>query len=134
MRSPLKRRRTIGSGFVETVVGALFLIPIAFCLLDLIVLVIANSMNDTAVKNAARAAANQSSGGSATNAAALSLQAIKPSMLVKSIVLDDLTYDDVNNTTVTVRTRMIVKLPIPFPGFDEITFKAQDTEPIVSMK
>lgn len=134
MRYPARTRDRKGSGFIETVVGAIFLIPICFCLLDLMVLVIANSINDSAVKNAARAAASQSSGVDAASAAAQSLAAIKPSMLVKSIVLEDFTYDDAGHTTTSVRTRMVVKLPIPFPGLDELTFKAQDVEPIVGIQ
>jgi len=47
--------RKNGHSIVEAVTAALILIPITLLILDLLVLVIANSMNDTAAKNAARA-------------------------------------------------------------------------------
>jgi hypothetical protein len=118
---------------IEAVVASFILVPIALCLLDLSVVVVANSMNDTAAKNAARAAANQADGGIAFNAANNALSSISGSAIVKSISL--LTFDyPLDQSAVTCQTKMIVHLPVPFPGLTDITFMAQDVEPIVASK
>lgn len=119
-----------GQGLVEAIAAAFILIPIALCLLDLIVVVMANSMNDTAAKNAARAAANQGDQASASLAAQKSIQSFKSSAIVSSIVLDNVDYPP-SKDGVTVRTKMEVNLPVPFPGYSHVTFVAQDVEPIV---
>ncbi len=115
---------------VEAVVAAIVLVPLALALLDLTVVVIANSMNDTAAKNAARAAANQPDGNSAMDAATRALKSFKDSGFITSIIINDLKYADVMDA-VTVQTKMVVHLPVPFPGISDITFMADDVEPIV---
>lgn len=118
-------RNRRGQSFIEAVCAAFIIIPIALCLLDLIVLVVANSMNDTAAKNAARAAANQPDGGSAWQAAQKSVVSFHGSAIVTSLILDELNYPDPNNSgAVSCVTKMQVHMPMPFPGFADITFKA----------
>ena len=51
-------RQSTGQSLIETVVGVMFLIPIVLFLLDIAVLVIANTANDNLVKSACRAAAS----------------------------------------------------------------------------
>lgn len=120
-----------GQGFAEAIAAAIVLIPIALCLLDLIVIVIANSMNDTAAKNAARAAANQKDANSATQAANKALTSFKSSAIVNSITIDG-AVDYSGKDYVAVTTKMIVNLPVPFPGYSQMTFVAKDVEPIVN--
>lgn len=126
----LKTRTKRGSGLIESVTVAVILIPIALCLLDLMVLVAANAINDMAAKNAARAAANQSNGLAALAAAQKSLQSFTSSPIVKEISLEMFDYP-ADKTAVTCQTSMLVRLPVPFPGLSELTFKAKDVEPIM---
>lgn len=126
-----QRRKSRGSGLMEAVMAAIILVPIALALLDLTVMVIANSMNDTAAKNAARAAANQPEGGAAFAAAQKALATFQASTLVKSLTLNDFDYPAGGNGSVSLTTKMEVKLPVPFPGFAGYTFTARDVEPIV---
>jgi len=119
---------------MEAVMAAIILVPIALALLDLTVMVIANSMNDTAAKNAARAAANQSTGAAAYDAANLTLNTFHASTLVKSIAINDFNYPAQGVGSVSLTTVMEVKLPVPFPGFAGYTFTAKDVEPIVGTK
>ena len=130
----MKRRSNRGSGLMEAVMAAIILVPIALALLDLTVMVIANSMNDTAAKNAARAAANQSQGGDAYDAAQKTLTTFHASTLVKSIAINDFTWPAGGVGSVSLATVMEVKLPVPFPGFAGYTFTAKDVEPIVGTK
>ncbi len=69
----MRVRKSRGGSLIETVSAAILLVPIALAILDVIVLVVANSMNDTAVKNAARAAANQEDWQHAFDAAKVAL-------------------------------------------------------------
>ncbi|MBZ0185616.1 MAG: hypothetical protein K8F91_05130 [Candidatus Obscuribacterales bacterium] len=87
-----KRRTTSGKGLVEAVTAAFILIPIALFLLDVTVLIIASTMNDTAVKNAARAAANQPDGQAGFDAANGSLKSFKSSNIIKSLEMSKYDY------------------------------------------
>lgn len=127
----MRHRSRRGSGLAESVVAAIVLIPIALCLLDLIVLVNANAMNDTAAKNAARAAANQPEGGLAKEAALSAISSFRASSIVNKIDLTDLLYD---GNSVTCQITMKVHLPVPFPGLNDLTFVASDTEPVLTQK
>lgn len=107
---------------------AMILIPIALCLLDLIMLVVANSINDQAAKNAARAAANQPGGEEAFTAAQNAMKTVHTSNVIKSIKLIDIDY---NKNSVSCTTEILVQLPVPFPGWSEVTFQARDVEPVL---
>lgn len=132
-RRSLINRRNSGSAFVEALGAAVVLIPIALIVLDLMVMVITNSFNDSAAKNAARAAANQKEFASAFNAADKSLKAFKPNAIMPELKMVDMTYND-KDGTVKVLTQMKVNLPVPFPGYQQLTFRAQALEPIVGDK
>lgn len=127
----MKNRAKRGSGLIEAILAATILVPIALFLLDLTVMIIANSMNDTAAKNAARAAANQPNGTAAYKAAEKALASFQASTIVKSLALSEFDYPAKGVGSVSVVTVMEVKLPVPVPGFAGYTFKAGDVEPIV---
>ncbi len=129
----IRRRKSKGTSIVESALAAILLVPIALAILDLIVIVVANSMNDTACKNAARAAANQSEGAQAFNAAKKSLESSKASTIVKSIVFEIFDWQGLDGN-VTCSTKMVVRLPVPFPGMQEISFVAKDVEAVVGAK
>lgn len=132
-RFTVRNRRTRtgrGTSLTEAVVAAMIFVPVALFILDLAVLVITNSKNDQAAKNAARAAASQPAGNQANSAAQQSISSIKKSSIIQSLVIKDLVYNP-GAGSVTCQTRMIVQVPIPFPGFSQFTFIAQAKEPIV---
>jgi hypothetical protein len=124
----MQKRTRRGQSIIEAVTAAIVIVPVALCLFDFLVVIIANSMNDAACKNAARAAANQPDGGSATSAALVSLTSVH-SPLLNKISLKNLVYNA--NVSVTVFTEASVHLPVPFPGYSDLVFEASDTEPIV---
>src|SRR5882757_9264918 len=98
----MKRRNAKGVGLVETIVMAIVLIPVTLFFLDLIVIVMANSANDGACKNATRVAANQNSGVDAVTAAEQSIKAVRSNSIVKSIRIVTLEYDEINHTNCSV--------------------------------
>jgi len=127
----MKRRKAKGVGLVETIVMAIVLIPVTLFFLDLIVLVMANSINDGACKNATRVAANQATGTDALAASQKAIDAVKNNSIVQSIRIVTLDYDEAAHTTCAVQTEVVVHLPVPFPGYSDIKFVAKDVEPIL---
>ncbi len=126
-----KRRSSQGSGLIESIGIGIVIVLVVMALVDMIFLVLANSLNDTAVKNAARAAANQKDSNKANEAAKKSLSTMKCPPYVSSLTLQKVVYAD--NDVVTCNTRMVVKLPVPVFGIgSEYEFIGQDTEPIVA--
>lgn len=127
---PNKRNRR-GVGLIESIVMAIVLIPVTLFFIDLIVLVLANWINDSACKNAARVAANQKNGDDAKNAAETAVAGYSKNALVKRIRLVSLDYDEAGHTNTAVQTELLVHLPVPFPGYSDIRFVAKDVEPIL---
>ncbi len=125
-----KQRSRNGASLIESALAALILIPIALAVVDLMCIVAANSMNDTACKNAARAGANQPTGPLAQKAADKALATFQTSGIVKSIVIDDYNYTG-EKGTFSIVTTMVVNPPVPFPGLSNLTFKARAVEPVV---
>lgn len=125
------RRKTKGVGLVESIVMAIVLIPVTLMFLDLIVLVLANSINDNACKNAARVAANQRKFDDAIRAAEKVVASYSKNSIVRSLKIQTMDYDEANHTNVSVTTQIKVQMPIPFPGFSNFTFVAKDVEPIL---
>jgi Tfp pilus assembly protein PilV len=128
MRRSKRQGKGKGQGQAETIAAAFFLVPIALCLIDLIVMVIANQMNDTAAKNCARAAANMTDQSTANLASESALAKFQGSSIVNKISQKTTWTAD----SATVQTTMSVHLPVPFPGYSDMTFVAQDVEPVLS--
>lgn len=126
------RRKTKGVGLIESIVMAIVLIPVTLFFLDLIVLVLANSINDSACKNAARVAANQRIfQPDAINAAEKVVNSYSKNSIIRSLKILTMDYDEAGHTNVAVTTQIKVHMPIPFPGYSDFTFVAKDVEPIL---
>jgi choline-glycine betaine transporter len=78
-------RKARGQALIEAVCTAMILIPIALCLLDFMVLVIANAQNDSCAKTAARAAANQADQPTALAAAKKAVSALHTSAIITGV-------------------------------------------------
>jgi len=126
------RRGRRGEGLIGAIAIGFLLIVIAMALIDLLVMVLANGANDAAAKNAARAAASQNTMPKAVAAARNAVQDKRMSTgFISSLSIQSVDYDPKN--TVTCKTKMEVRLPIPVPGIgSSYTFMAQSTEPIVA--
>lgn len=101
--------------------------------LDAVVLVLANSANDTLAKNCARAAANTQSANAAKQAAIQVVKAFPTSPYVENVGFlgSKLVYEKDKVRTETV---VIVKLPIALPGtVEKVAFHAASTEPLVGV-
>lgn len=130
--SRLKNRASNkGQSFIEVIVGSMLLVPIALFGLDVMVIVLASSANDTLAKNAARAAANQSVKVLAVAAAQKYVASVPKSAMVLDAKLDgSIDYQD--KKQVEVKTAMKVKVPAAFAGMDVVELRAVAVEPIVA--
>jgi hypothetical protein len=127
-------RNSKGQVFVEVLCGMFILIPIALLALDLIVLILGNSANDSLAKNCARAAANQQTAEKAQDAAQQVVKDFPFSPLIEKVELDTskLKFDSKEN--VTTETVLTVRIPITLPGTKQkIAFRARATEPVVGV-
>jgi Flp pilus assembly protein TadG len=128
MKLSRNRRTQRGQGFIEAVLGGMILIPIAFCMLDVGALVVANQVNDAAAKQAARSAANEQTQALANHAASVAMEAFEPTMLASF----EMTNFNYSSDSVVVQTTADVKVPFPFPFFSEQNLVAQATEPVIA--
>ena len=133
MQRARKRRSLKGQAIIEAVCAAMVLVPLAMAMLDFMVIVIANSNNDSCAKTAARAASNQADEATALAAVNKVVDAARKSFIVSGVafVLQGFNYDS-SAGKVTVMTRINVRLPVPFPGISDFTFQAKAIEPIVN--
>lgn len=148
------RSRRRAQSIIETVVGIIFLIPIVLFLFDVGVLVLANTANDNLAKQAARAASSATPAVIPANplanipayrtAAGIAAQRIITNYghaagspgFVTNVTLDRMEYNggQAGQGNVAVRTHMLVRVPVPFPGFNTARdFFARAVEPIVSL-
>jgi len=108
------------------------LIPIALFGLDLAVLILGNSANDSLAKNCARAAANAQTSTNAKAAAQQVLSHFPKSPLVEEVKIQNVSYN--SKDTVTVESEITVRIPITLPGTkSKVAFKAKATEPVVGV-
>jgi hypothetical protein len=129
-----KGRNQKGQVFVEVLCGMFILIPIALFALDLIVLVLGNSANDSLAKNCARAAANEQTSAKAKEAAQQVVSHFPTSPLIEKVELDTSKMDFNSKANVTTETIVTVRIPITLPGtISKIAFRARATEPVVGV-
>jgi hypothetical protein len=126
-------RKARGQALIEAVCTAMILIPLALCMLDILVLIVANSMNDSCAKSAARSAANQADKPTALAAAKIAVSSLHTSAIITNVSMPGFLYDT-GSGKVTVQTQIGVHLPMPFPGFTDMTFEAKDVEAIVNFQ
>ncbi len=126
------RKKSCGQSMLEITAGLFVLVPLVLFLFDMYVMALSNQLVDNFAKDAARAAANQPDQGAAQTAATKALENFKRSDYVRSMVIENVNY--VPNETVTVKVKMEVHLPVPFPVMNnDPVFVAQAIQPIVTV-
>lgn len=126
-----RRRRSRGQSLIETMIGFMVLIPIGLASVNVVCLVSTTQSNEQWAEIAARAASTRSSQGAARKAAEEALMDCERNSIIKDVVVKNLTFD-LATGHVTVSTEMDVKLPVPIPGFTQVTCSATSIQPIVS--
>jgi len=141
-----------GSAIVETLAGILILIPVFFLLIDIIALVIAQSIDDDIAKQAARYAAQApavyNSDGTVDKSSmqTAALTAAKTyleqncsnytgaSGIVCNAEIVSCTFDPVNGIQIITQIRCDLPVAIPFGGPSSTIFRAQFTEAPVDIQ
>lgn len=131
MSALIQRRSHRAQSSIEVILGSLVLITLTLFGLDLSVIVLANTANDSLAKSAARAAANQGSRLQAMDAAKQCVSEFKTSVLIVDVKMSgDFSYEEKRG--VLVKTIMTVKVPVSFSGMELVKFEAQAAEPVVA--
>ena len=98
---------------------------------DVVAFVSAVDSNEHLAEAAARGAAKASSQDTAQTVAEDVVKHCTPPWMVQKVMIDDVEYD-IGKGMVSVATLMQMKLPVPLPGYSEISCRASSIEPIVS--
>lgn len=157
----VNRRKKAGQSIIEMVVGVIVLVPIVIFLLDMALLILANSANDNLAKSCARAAASATNGAGVGNGTQARVAAtniadnFQASTIISKVGGSFMTgfcwnpdvpgFPRVGNMSgaqggnpdpgqVAVHTTMRVSVPLPLPGLPTAwNFSARAVEPIVSL-
>jgi len=99
--------------------------------LDLTVLVTTSQSNEQWAELAARSAASQANAQNARLTAESCLAKAKTSNIVQSVALEGVDYD-LGKGQVTIKTKMLVNMPVPFPFLSQVECHARAIQPIVA--
>jgi Flp pilus assembly protein TadG len=141
-----------GSAIIETLAGLFILIPVFLLLIDIIALVIAQSINDDIAKQAARYAAqapavyNSDGSVNTTSMQSAALAAANQyleqnctnytgsSGIVSNAEVISCTFDPVNGIQIITQIKCDLPVAVPFGGPSSTTFRAQFTEAPVDIQ
>lgn len=107
------------------------LIPIGLASVNVVCLISTSQSNEQWAETAARAASLRPDEGTAAKAATEALTDCERNSIVQDIQMTKIDFD-LGSGHVTVSTAMDVKLPVPIPGFSQVTCTATSIQPIVS--
>jgi Flp pilus assembly protein TadG len=126
-----RRRRRKGQSLIEAMIGFMVLIPIGLAAVNVVCLVSSSQTNEQWAEIAARAAATRLCEADALKAANESLSDLERNQIIEDIQITKTDFDLISGH-VSIFTTMKVKLPVPIPGFSEVTCTASSIQPIVS--
>ncbi|MBX9940142.1 MAG: hypothetical protein K2Y32_12860 [Candidatus Obscuribacterales bacterium] len=126
-----RRRRARAQTLIEAITGFAVIIPLALMAIDLTVLVTTSQSNEQWAELAARVAASQSNEQNARLSAEGCLAKAKTSNIVQSVALEGVEYD-LGKGQVTIKTKMLVNMPVPFPFLSQVECHASAIQPIVA--
>src|SRR3974390_2335653 len=113
-----RKNRRAGQCFIEVSAGLFILVPLALFFLDVVVMVLANSANDTLAKNAARAAADQKDQSTALTAAQQVVERFPKSTIINAAALEQGKFQYNSGANVYAYTTMSINLPAALPGLN----------------
>lgn len=122
-----------GQSLVETLAGFIILIPLGLFSYDLTFVLMANQANERLADSAARAAANHADNSSAKKAALLTIEDFQQRSSYGKTSLADFEFNTANNEQVILITQMVVKLPVSFGEWKNMTISAKGVQPIVGI-
>lgn len=126
------QRKTGGQSLIEISVCLTAAIPVLLFLLDMGFAVLCSQVADEIARDAARVAASQRTTQAATTTANSVISRFKTSAVITKVSLSDDKVNYVPDDKVTVRIKMAVKLPVPFPFINNNPeFQAEAVQPVL---
>ncbi len=129
----MKKRQGKGNALIESIVGVgLIFVPLVLLAADLTFMFQAAHVNEEFAEQLARLCSTLKDKANAEKAC---LDVIKQYQLPKSysnLEVSDLNFD-LSAQEVSLTTKMVVTMPVPFPGYERITVSANVKQPIVSI-
>ena len=126
-----RKRNRKGQSLVETMAGFFILIPLGLFFFDLVTMMTAGQTNEQWAEIASRAAATQTSEQMALKSAETAISKCTTTSVIQNVQIEAVKFDT-QQGQVSVSTVMTVKLPVPFPYFNQVQLRAAAIEPIVS--
>lgn len=116
---------------VEVMAGFLVFIPLAFLAVDVVGVTSATQTNEQFAESLARVGASQLNQQSAQRAAEDGVQNFPKSAAITEVNLEKVNYD-LALGQVSITTAMVFKLPVPLPGYSQMTLRSTAVQPIVA--
>jgi len=124
--------RNRGSALIESIVGiSIIFIPLILFASDMAVMYQAAQANEEFAEQLARLCSTLPDKTNATKACQDVIKQYQVPPNVMSLTFNDIIFD-IGVQEVTITTSMVVKMPVPFPGYEHVTVSASAKQPIVS--
>ncbi|HEY9715509.1 MAG TPA: hypothetical protein V6C72_18690 [Chroococcales cyanobacterium] len=127
------RRSPKGSALIESIVGiAIIFVPLVLFATDLAVMFQAAHANEEFAEQLARLCSTVPDKNNAVRACTEVIRQYQTPPNVISLYFSNLEFD-LGTQQVSLTTTMVIKMPVPFPGYDRVTVSANAVQPIVSI-
>ena len=128
-----KKRKVKGNSLLESIVGVgLIFVPLVLCATDLTFMFHAAHVNEEFAEQLARLCSTLKDKANAEKACLDVIKQYQLPSCYANLELKDLVFD-LSAQEVSLTTKMVVTMPVPFPGYERITVSANAKQPIVSI-
>lgn len=129
----MKHRRHKANSLIESIVGVgLIFVPLVLFATDLAFMFHAAHLNEEFAEQLARLCSTLSDQANAAKACQEVIKQYKLPQNISNLEFHDLKFDPAVQE-VSLTTSMVVKMPVPFPGYEHVTVSANAKQPIVSI-
>ncbi|MBX9688396.1 MAG: hypothetical protein K2X27_16930 [Candidatus Obscuribacterales bacterium] len=130
-KSRMKRNR--GQSLVELSSGIMVLVPLVYCFIDLMSLLIVADFADSNARNITRVAAlaNDRASGRVSAELAVKESNLRLPIFIKNLSLESFRFDEFNGT-ISSRVKVKASLPAPLAGWDEVSIFGSSKIPITA--
>ena len=129
----MRARRQKANSLIESIVGVgLVFVPLALVAADLAFMFHAAHLNEEFAEQLARLCSTLPDQANAAKACDDVIRQYKLPQNITKLEFHDLIFD-VKQQEVSLSTSMVLTMPVPFPGYERVTVKANAKQPIVSI-
>lgn len=129
----MKIKKSSGNALIESIVGVgLVFIPLVLFAADMTVMFHAAHANEEFAEQLARLCATLPDQANANRACSDVIRQYQLPYNISDLQVSNLLFD-VNAQEISLTTSMVVKMPVPVPGYERVTVSANVKQPIVSI-